>query len=156
MTDEEMDDEVRRMAVAGNVQGLRDFAYGGPCACLGPRDGEQYCPCEQRHRSGEQERRWRAVARLVVPYRLNKGQIILRGASKVAETAEEKVEETDTGPEPDAGVELNEIEIGPLESLLKALEALQNADHGTRNGIASDHCRNAAREIRLAMREIGG
>lgn len=82
--DAAMDAEVLRMADAGDVRGLLSMAYGGgPCACLGPRDGAPACPCEMARRAGVFRRRWDAVARHVVPYFLNKGRIVRRRAPQL-------------------------------------------------------------------------
>lgn len=76
---DDLDASVLRMIEAHDVAGLLSLAYPGPCACRGPQGGAPFCPCETARRSGEQDRRWRAVAKRVVPYWLNKGRIVVRG-----------------------------------------------------------------------------
>ncbi len=73
-----LDARVRELIAAGDVAGLRSIAYPGPCACLGPRDGQPLCPCGMDRATGKQQRRWTAVARHVVPYWLNKDRIVPR------------------------------------------------------------------------------
>lgn len=52
--------------------------------------------------------------------------------------------------------DLPEVEADVLEWLVAALRSLQDADKATKLGLVSDHCENAAREIRAAMRLAGG
>lgn len=51
---------------------------------------------------------------------------------------------------------LAEIETETLRLLLRAVDALKEAEKLTKDGLASDHMHNAAAEIRHAMRMVGG
>lgn len=56
----------------------------------------------------------------------------------------------------DASLALVSIEPGTLERLVDALGSLRDAQLATDCGLASDHMENAAREVRKAMRMVGG
>lgn len=59
---------VLRAISEANIDRLTRLAYGEPCACLGPRDGDPVCPCEMRMIE---------VRKYIVPYGLRHGKVVL-------------------------------------------------------------------------------
>lgn len=79
-----------------------------------------------------------------------------RVGKKIAEGLRDAIDGRFTVRLPHRDMPLSAIEVGTLARLVDALESLKDASEITKDGLASDHMHNAARQIRAAMRIVGG